>query len=102
MPLAFSILLLLAIYLFLSFLSNINQIEEYKPMEKVLHSQAFNSYDIAIIYKTLDLQIKLNTSAIKSGVMPKEKVEQIKLVNKETKNTLKKIKAIAKEAGVEL
>lgn len=102
MPLAFSILLLLAIYLFLSFLSNINQIEEYKPMEKILRSQAFNSYDIAIIYKTLDLQIKLNNSAIKSGVMPKEKVEQIKLVNKETKNTLKKVKAIAKEAGVEL
>lgn len=102
MPLAFSILLLLAIYLFLTLLLNINQIEEYKPMEKVLYSQAFSQLDVAIIYKALDVQIKLNNQLLKNSVISKEKEKEIKTVNKEIKNTLKKVKVIAKEAGVEL
>ena len=96
------LLLLLNVFIITDLIIEYRNLKEIKPMTKVLHSQAFNKLDIAIIYKTLEEQIKLNNLLMKDKLTPKVKVEAIKLVNKETKNTLKKVKVLAKEAGVEI
>lgn len=104
MTLVFSIAFLLATYLFLTLLLSINYIEDNKPMTKLLVSQALDTLDLQVIYKTLELQIELNKRmiTIHEKLGDKQKIAEIKTVNKETKDTLRKIKNLIKEAGVKL
>lgn len=104
MTLALSIAFLLATYLFLTLLLSINRIEENKPMTKVIASQALDIIDLQVIYKTLELQVELNKRMITlhEKLDDKQKITEIKTVNKATKDTLRKIKALIKEAGVKI